>query len=298
MKLNFFNFLTGIFLSISTFLIVGTLFEVPLIGPIAALAIFIIFSILIPWWTGKDYGINGLIISMCFAFIGFMLVSGAKYPEVPEFMKGEELPEQVKPILQNFFGLPEEWLYMPAIFYLFVIPFLAIFAMVEGIINPLTEIWHNWAHVLAFCIAFATIPAGIFGRIVAAMLATLGLYSIAIFVLFFFLSGISLVIGNLGGIRSATSEAYKELISEIEAQKEYDELLTKAKGVIDALRLSGELDTAKDLAKNISEAHKKFYGEKKYNEACEILRKSVKEAQEKVRERIEKRKYQGFFGKK
>jgi hypothetical protein len=100
-----------------------------------------------------------------------------------------------------FFGIPSDWLYVPAMIYLFFVPFLGIFAIVYGFLNEM-DIFTKTPKVniiLALLFAFATIPIGAFVRFVSLMFAVLGFYSTGAFGLLFFFGVISVIIARMGG---------------------------------------------------------------------------------------------------
>ena len=186
-------------------------------GGVAGVFSSIIVGLVIPKITGRKYEFSHLLLGFGSVYVLTVALVGAAYPtKIPGWMQGEELPQEVAEALRNFFGIPLEWLYMPAIFYLFVIPFLGLLAIVEGFLDPLKDIWGNWIHLIAFAIAFLSIPTGIFGRIVGAMFAAMGIYSVFAFGFLFFFAVIYTVIKTLRAGGFTSSETYKELEVELE----------------------------------------------------------------------------------
>lgn len=77
----------------------------------------------------------------------------------------------------------------PAIIYNFIIPFLAIFAVSLGFLRTIRvfENFQNVEYVLAFCMAFSTLPTHAFVIIVSVTLGFAGMFSYAVFILLFFI---------------------------------------------------------------------------------------------------------------
>lgn len=99
-----------------------------------------------------------------------------------------------------FFGIPADWLYVPAMIYLFFVPFLGIFVIVYGFLSEM-NIFPGVPRVniiLALLFAFATIPIGAFVKLVSLMFAVLGIYSVGAFGLLFFLGVIYVIITRFG----------------------------------------------------------------------------------------------------
>lgn len=76
-------------------------------------------------------------------------------------------------------------MHVPAIIYLFIVPFAAIYTLVWAFLNDL-GVFKNVSNkrvniVLAFLIAFSTIPLGYFTKLVQVLFAFLGGYSVAMF---------------------------------------------------------------------------------------------------------------------
>jgi hypothetical protein len=89
----------------------------------------------------------------------------------------------------SVFGLEEDWMKAPAIIYNFIIPFIAIFAISLGIIKQL-RIFHrnpNIEAVIAFTMAFSTLPSHAFVTLVSWSLAAMGGYAYIAFLALFFI---------------------------------------------------------------------------------------------------------------
>lgn len=107
------------------------------------------------------------------------------YAEVPENFKIAKLPDPIGKAF-TLLGLPEEWSYVPAIIYLFIIPFVGIYTVVWSFLVA-TKIFDEprVRRLLAFLITFLTIPVGWFIKLVWLLFAAMGAWSIAVFAMMF-----------------------------------------------------------------------------------------------------------------
>ncbi|MBI2547568.1 MAG: hypothetical protein HYW23_03930 [Candidatus Aenigmarchaeota archaeon] len=127
-----------------------------------------------------------IIFGVPFAIFLFLLVSGfaANQPyEISSALRqGGQLPEPLQQLLTGL-NVPLEWQYIPAIFYLFAVPFFSIMIITYGFLSQLNIFqfnnFINW--ILAFFMTFLTLPFNLFVRIVYAMLAAMGMYGVFAF---------------------------------------------------------------------------------------------------------------------
>jgi hypothetical protein len=107
------------------------------------------------------------------------------YAQIPESFKFYELKEPAPTILRMF-GLPSEWSYVPAIIYLFILPFAGIYVIVWAFLTMLGIFPQpNVNRVLAFLITFLTIPVGVFVKMVWLLFSVMGAWSVAVFAITF-----------------------------------------------------------------------------------------------------------------
>ncbi|MEM7821697.1 MAG: hypothetical protein QXX38_02705 [Candidatus Aenigmatarchaeota archaeon] len=177
--------------------------------------IFILIFILILLAVGgvlpkpKGRVSGGLILFLILVVLLFIIPQFVEFPQylqIPESFKYRELPEPAKDALQ-FIGLPREWGYVPAIIYLFILPFAAIYTLVWAFLTSINifEGMGKVNRVLALIIAFITIPMGWFVKIVWILFSFLGAWSVVIFAATF-------IIGIFfKGYGIATGEYYKSM---------------------------------------------------------------------------------------
>jgi hypothetical protein len=126
----------------------------------------------------------GLIAFLVLIVLLFVIPSFIEYPQylsVPENFQHWEFPPAAKDALQ-LIGLPREWGYVPAIIYLFVLPFAAIYTLVWAFLVALGIFSQaNVNRILALIIAFMTIPMGWFVKIVWILFSFMGAWSVAVF---------------------------------------------------------------------------------------------------------------------
>ena len=162
-------------------------------------------------------------------FITPQFVEYPQYVDVPEsFKKGGELPSMVSWVFISL-GLPEEWMYVPAIIYLFLLPFAAIYTLVWAFLQSLgifANVPSSVNRVLAFIVAFLTIPMNSFVRMVWVLFSFMGIFSVVIFVATFiigiFFRGATAVYkekAELEKYAQTTTRTYKNLIAKLEGIK-------------------------------------------------------------------------------
>ncbi|MEM5875113.1 MAG: hypothetical protein QXW01_01275 [Candidatus Aenigmatarchaeota archaeon] len=160
---------------------------------------FVLVFILILLWIGGVIRPTGagrfpfllilFIISIVVLFVVPQYIPYPSYVEVPENFKMVPLPEYAARALVML-GLPSEWMYLPAIIYLFILPFAGIYAVVWAFLTSIRifEGLSNVNRVLAFIITFLTIPVGWFTKIVWVTFSFMGIWSVVIFAATFILS--------------------------------------------------------------------------------------------------------------
>ncbi|MEM5766226.1 MAG: hypothetical protein QW423_01155 [Candidatus Aenigmatarchaeota archaeon] len=122
------------------------------------------------------------IILIVLLFIIPQFIPFPEYLEVPQSFKYQPIPEPAQYILE-LIGLPREWGYVPAIIYLFILPFTAIYTLVWAFLTSLKifEELPRVNRILAVIIAFMTIPLGWFTKIVLVLFSFMGAWSVVIF---------------------------------------------------------------------------------------------------------------------
>jgi len=135
-------------------------------------------------------GILGIIGMLILLALFFVVPAFVEYPQlwpIPDSFKYIYLGKGVGVILQAI-GLPAEWAYVPAILYLLILPFAAIYTLVWGFLTSLGIFPQpNVNKVLALIIAFLTLPMGLFTKMVWILFSFMGAWSVAIFAAVFIL---------------------------------------------------------------------------------------------------------------
>jgi MFS family permease len=131
----------------------------------------------------------GLIIFVILIVLVFLFPQFITFPDylktVPDSFKVYELPGGAKDALQ-LIGLPKEWGYVPAIIYLFILPFAAIYTLFWAFLQVLGIFpQKNVNRMLALIVAFMTIPMGWFVKMVWSLFSFMGAWSLAIFAAMF-----------------------------------------------------------------------------------------------------------------
>lgn len=137
---------------------------------------------------GIPIGFIIFIILIALLFIIPQFVPYPQYLEVPESFRYYELPDAAKEVL-GYIGIPRDWGYVPAIIYLFILPFAAIYTLVWAFLSSL-KIFEGMPRVnvvLAFVVTFMTIPMGWFVKMVWVLFSFVGAWSVAVFVAIFVL---------------------------------------------------------------------------------------------------------------
>ncbi|MEM5815061.1 MAG: hypothetical protein QXD89_01055 [Candidatus Aenigmatarchaeota archaeon] len=160
--------------------------------------IFILVFILILLAIGGVIHVRGTFSWFWLVFLGgiillFVVPQFVPYPtylEVPASFRAYPLPRFAAQFLEML-GLPSEWMYVPAVIYLFILPFAGIYTLVWAFLQTIKifeGVSPNVNRVLAFVITFLTIPIGWFVKIVWIVFSFLGIWSVVIFGITFVLS--------------------------------------------------------------------------------------------------------------
>lgn len=139
-----------------------------------------------------------LVIIVLFIWVTASYPSG--YYEISSNLQQNKITDPLYSILRTI-GLPDGWLYTPGIFYMFLIPFVGIFAIVFGLLREIA-IFRNVRNIdwiLALVISFSIIPLGFFVRLVSGMFATIGVSSTIAFGILFFAGLGYVIIQRLSG---------------------------------------------------------------------------------------------------
>jgi len=215
-----------------------------LMGGITSVIFIVVFIIILLAVGGvlkrPSVGIPGFlilfIILVITLFIIPVFVPYPRYLEIPENFKMAPLPSYAT---QAFImlGLPSDWMYVPAIIYLFILPFAAIYTLVWAFLQSLgifSNVSSSINRVLAFIIAFLTIPMGWFVKLVWVLFSFMGASSVVIFVATFvvgiFFRGLA--------ISGREFEEYKKFVlrSKKEAQEIIKDLETAKQGTLDVMK--------------------------------------------------------------
>jgi hypothetical protein len=183
-----------------------------------------------------------LIFIVPYILVTFFSQYFPSYAQIPESFKFYKL-EEPAPTLLGMLGLPSDWSYLPALIYLFILPFAGIYVIVWSFLTMLGIFpQKNVNRVLAFLITFLTIPVGVFVKMVWLLFSVMGAWSVAVFAIVF-IAGIF-----LRGTQIVTKEyvAYKQLVDVRKAR------LKDAAKTIEALK-EADLETITRTAPLITE---------------------------------------------
>jgi len=211
-----------------------------LIGGLVSVVFIVIFVIILLILGGVikkpgGGGISGFLILFIALIIALfvipMFVPYPQYLEVPANFKIVPLPSYAAQVFMML-GLPEEWMYVPAIIYLFILPFAAIYTLVWAFLQSLgifTNVPSSVNRILAFIVAFLTIPFGWFVKLVWVLFSFMGAWSVVIFVATFvigvFFRGFGVARKEYVQALKSYENVGKELQSKLnELQKRVDEL--------------------------------------------------------------------------
>ena len=183
----------------------------PYIGVIFVLIFVLILLALggvLPKPKGFPLGLIAFLVLIVLLFVIPQFVKFPQYLEVPESFKYKEFPEPAKDALQ-LIGLPREWGYVPAIIYLFILPFAAIYTLVWAFLISLGIFPQaNVNRILALIIAFLTIPMGWFTKMVWVLFGFLGSWSVAVFAATFIIG----ILFRGAGVATKEYAEYKKYI--------------------------------------------------------------------------------------
>jgi hypothetical protein len=117
-------------------------------------------------------------------------------------------------VWEEVFGLPSEWTQPRNLIFNFIVPFIAIFAVCLGLLRALRIFQRtpNIEIVLAFAMAFMTLPSKAFVLFVSFTLGLAGVYSYGIFLALIFVGGYYyfLIKRRTWGTEAGTAFAYKQ----------------------------------------------------------------------------------------
>jgi hypothetical protein len=208
-----------------------------------------------PGGIGVPWGTIALLIAILIVmiiplFIDLEWLTNAFRPTLESY-KQSPLPEAAANVL-TMLGLPQEWMYVPAILYFFILPFAAVFALVYAFLaslNIFTNVSANVNRLLAFIITLMTIPSGILARMTMVMFVFLGMWTLGVFVVTFaagiFYRGGAIVRRErltykaIGGQLNKTAEDFRAYANK------------KIAGVVDKAILKRLRDTRDDLIDKI-----------------------------------------------
>jgi hypothetical protein len=194
----------------------------------------------------------GLILYAALLVLLFILPLFIPYPvelDVPKNMKVSPLPPLAADVFRML-GLPDQWMYVPAIIYLFILPFAAIYTLVWAFLQMLEVFTHvspNVNRVLAFIIAFLTIPMGWFVKTVWVLFSFMGIFSVVVFVAIF-LIGIF-----FRGYRTVKKEYAKTL-------ETYGSIRNELQSRLKTLQNKVEELTSEDIDREINRLANRFGG--------------------------------------
>ncbi|MEM7818715.1 MAG: hypothetical protein QW403_01025 [Candidatus Aenigmatarchaeota archaeon] len=154
-----------------------------------------------------------------FLTIFFLLVSLTKAQDQKQDQQFLEKLLDFNFFWKEVLGLPEEWMPTQNIrnfIFNFMIPFLALFTILLGIIKQIRIFWRNRAAewVVAFAMAFMTLPSRAFITFVQVTLALAGMWGYVMFLAMFFIGSYlySLLFVRRWGWKADIYRAYKNTI--------------------------------------------------------------------------------------
>jgi hypothetical protein len=149
--------------------------------------------------------------------VGIMIIimllglSGVFEAKMPGAGKKCNLPDLVCGI-GTAIGFPEEWLNTKTFLWYSIIPILGIWLIIYGFLDRIRIFRSAISGVLAFLIAFSTVPLGIFVIIVATMFSIMGVYSVILFFGLFIIGTIMFSIGRYRGWKGIFLKSYDKAI--------------------------------------------------------------------------------------
>jgi len=188
--------------------------------------------------------ILALIIFAVLLILAFAFPQFINFPDylktVPANYKIWPLPGPAVQVI-TMMGLPAEWGYVPAIIYLFILPFAAIYTLFWAFLTSLGVFGQpNVNRILSLIVAFLTIPIGWFTKMVWALFAFMGAWSVAIFAAMFiagiFFRGAGIVGREFADFRKLSDvrrARLKEAVNKLNAvSNSRDAILTQAPGIM------------------------------------------------------------------
>lgn len=109
-------------------------------------------------------------------------------------------------------GFPEEWLNTKTFLWYSIIPILGMWLIIYGFLDRIRIFRSAISGLLAFLIAFSTVPLGIFVIIVSILFSIMGIYSVVLFFTLFIIGTIMFSIGKYRGWKGIFLESYKKSI--------------------------------------------------------------------------------------
>ncbi len=164
--------------------------------------------------TAFGANIHWIMLALLIGLVILAIIVDAQY-QLPANFRQKPITGIFSDILL-FLGIPSNWLYVPAVIYLFFVPFIGIFAIIYGFLSEM-DIFRAKPQiniVLALVFAFATIPIGAFVKLISLMFAVLGLYSVGAFGLLFFFGVIYVFLDRMGYWGFTSSRNYMGLHQE------------------------------------------------------------------------------------
>jgi len=160
------------------------------------------------------------IILIIVLFVIPMFIPYPQHLEVPGNFKIAPLPSYAAKVF-IMLGLPEDWVFVPAIIYLFILPFAAIYTLVWAFLQSIgifTNVSSNVNRVLAFIVTFLTIPMGWFVKLVWVLFSFMGAWSVVVFVATFIIGVFFRGFGVAKREYSLALKTYESVGKDLEAQ--------------------------------------------------------------------------------
>jgi len=238
------------------------------------------------------------IIGYAIVIIGLIiaLIWGMANVNVEAFAEGDcDLPDSVCDFAAKL-GFPRGWLSTEKFIWYSILPLLGIWLIVYGFLDRIKIFKGAISALLAFVMAFSTIPLGFFVILVATLFSIMGTYAVFMFVALFIIGLIFFFRARLRGWKAGSieKELYDTEIQEIEdKRKAWEEERDSLKKEIDKLTeevRKGKLDAG--VAQTISRDSRARYKEAmetidSLKKEKEIIEKRAKE-EKKLTKRLEK----------
>jgi len=134
--------------------------------------------------------VSQLVLLFCFTFIFFLILSivlSVTEEDIREITKGECKLSEFLCKVGEAFGIPGAWLNPKQFLKYVIVPLISVFSITYGFLSEAKVFEKRINVVISVLIALTTIYSGAFTFFVAALFATLGMFSVIIFFLLFFL---------------------------------------------------------------------------------------------------------------